>query len=151
MLESVLRHLKNWFLVPDGIHHGTFVVKEGCIALPFLHEGQYYRIVGSVFNDGLHKYGAEAFVDVPFSGNPLKEETFVGTVWALAIPKAVEDIATDVEEWNTKNAAKINSPFQSESFENYSYTKASAQNGGAVTWESAFRSRLNPYRKMREL
>lgn len=151
MLEAVLRHLKNWFLVPNGIHAGTFVVEGGSIALPFLQEGQYYRIVGSVFNDGLHKYVSEAYENVPFRGAPLKDEIFCGSVWALAVPKAVEDIATDVEEWNTKNAAKINSPFQSESFENYSYTKASAQNGGAVTWESAFRSRLNPYRKMREL
>lgn len=143
MLESVLRHLKNWFLVPDGIHHGTFVVKEGRIALPFLHEGQYYRIIGSVFNDGLHKYGAESFE---------KEETFVGTVWALAIPKAVEDIATEIGAWNEKNGTTALGPYQSESFGGYSYTKATDNiNGGAVTWEGAFRSRLNPFRKVREV
>ena len=151
MLEAVLRHLKNWFLVPGGIHTGTFVVEGGSVALPFLQDGQYYRIVGSLFNDGLHKYGSEAFDNVQFRGNPLVDETFCGTVWALAVPRTVEDIAVDIEEWNTKNKTKLNSPFQSESFENYSYTKATTANGSAVTWESSFRSRLNPYRKAREL
>lgn len=142
MLEAVLRHLKNWFLVPNGIHAGTFVVEGGSIALPFLQDGQYYRIVGSALNDGLHKYG---------DGNQLTNERFCGAIWALAIPSDIVSLSEEVKEWNDKNASKVTSPFQSESFENYSYTKASAQNGGAVTWESAFRSRLNPYRKMREL
>lgn len=33
MLEQVLRHLNNWFLVE--IHEGTFAVENGSIALPF--------------------------------------------------------------------------------------------------------------------
>lgn len=152
MLESVLRHLKNWFLVPDGIHHGTFVVKEGRITLPFLSEGQYYRIIGSVFNDGLHKYGSENFGNVPFSGKPLKEETFTGTVWALAVPSEVEEIATEIGKWDEKNGAASLGPYQSESFGGYTYTKAAdSKNGGALTWEGAFRSRLNPFRKVREV
>lgn len=142
MLESVLRHLKNWFLVPDGIHHGTFVVEGGSIALPFLSDGQYYRVIGSVFNDGLHKYG---------DGDQMHNETFNGTIWALAVPHEVVAISEEIKEWNNKNAAKVNSPFQSESFENYSYTKASGQNGGVVGWESVFRGRLNPWRKVREV
>ena len=52
MLEQVLRHLNNWFLVE--IHEGTFAVENGSIALPFLLTNQYFRICGSVFNDGLH-------------------------------------------------------------------------------------------------
>lgn len=143
MLESVLRHLKNWFLVPDGIHHGTFVVKEGRITLPFLSEGQYYRIIGSVFNDGLHKYGSESFE---------REETFCGTVWVLAVPKAVEDLAAEIGAWYEKNGDASLSPYQSESFGGYSYTKdRDGNNGISVTWEVAFRSRLNPFRKVREL
>ena len=34
MLEQVLRHLNNWFLV--DIHEGEFAVENGSIALPFL-------------------------------------------------------------------------------------------------------------------
>lgn len=33
MLEQVLRHLNNWFLVPDGIHSGEFTVQDGSITL----------------------------------------------------------------------------------------------------------------------
>ena len=56
MLEQVLMHLKNWFLVPGGIHEGTYTIEDGGITLPFLAKGQYFRICGSVFNDGLHQY-----------------------------------------------------------------------------------------------
>lgn len=61
MLEQVLRHLNNWFLVE--IHEGTFAVENGSIALPFLHPNQYFRICGSVFNDGLHQYPAADLTD----------------------------------------------------------------------------------------
>lgn len=65
MLEQVLRHLNNWFLVE--IHEGTFAVENGSIALPFLHPNQYFRICGSVFNDGLHQYPAADLTDETFT------------------------------------------------------------------------------------
>ena len=139
MLEQVLMHLKNWFLVPGGIHEGTYTIEDGGITLPFLTNGQYFRICGSVFNDGLHQYPA----------SDLKAETFEGTVWALAVPQAVIDLATEIESWQTKNGDASVSPYQSESFGGYSYSKATGSaSGGAVTWQSAFRSRLNAWRKL---
>ena len=139
MLEQVLMHLKNWFLVPGGIHEGTYTIEDGGIALPFLANGQYFRIFGSVFNDGLHQYPA----------SDLKAETFEGTVWALAVPQAVIDLATEIEAWQKKNGDASVSPYQSESFGGYSYSKATdSASGGAVTWQSAFSSRLNAWRKL---
>ena len=139
MLEQVFMHLKNWFLVPGGIHEGTYTIEDGGITLPFLANGQYFRICGSVFNDGLHQYP---------SGD-LKTETFDGAVWALAVPQAVIDLALEIEEWETKNGDASVSPYQSESFGGYSYSKATdSASGGAVTWQSAFRSRLNAWRKL---
>ena len=139
MLEQVLMHLKNWFLVPGGIHEGTYTIEDGGITLPFLANGQYFRICGSVFNDGLHQYPA----------SDLKEETFDGTVWALAVPQAVIELAAEIEAWETKNGDASVSPYQSESFGGYSYSKATdSASGGAVTWQSAFRSRLNAWRKL---
>ena len=139
MLEQVLMHLKNWFLVPGGIHEGTYTIEDGGIALPFLSNGQYFRIFGSVFNDGLHQYPA----------SDLKAETFEGTVWALAVPQAVIDLSTEIESWQTKNGDASVSPYQSESFGGYQYSKATdSASGGAVTWQSAFRSRLNAWRKL---
>ena len=139
MLEQVLMHLKNWFLVPGGIHEGTYTIEDGGITLPFLANGQYFRICGSVFNDGLHQYPA----------GDLKTETFDGTVWALAVPQAVIDLAAEIEAWQKKNGDASVSPYQSESFGGYSYSKATdSASGGAVTWHSAFRSRLNAWRKL---
>ena len=139
MLEQVLMHLKNWFLVPGGIHEGTYTIEDGGITLPFLVNGQYFRICGSVFNDGLHQYPA----------SDLKAETFEGTVWALAVPQAVIDLSAEIESWQTKNGDASASPYQSESFGGYQYSKATdSASGGAVTWQSAFRSRLNAWRKL---
>ena len=139
MLEQVLMHLKNWFLVPGGIHEGTYTIEDGGIALPFLANGQYFRICGSVFNDGLHQYPA----------SDLKAETFEGTVWALAVPQAVIELAAEIEAWQKKNGDASVSPYQSESFGGYSYSKATdSATGGSVTWQSAFRSRLNAWRKL---
>ena len=139
MLEQVLMHLKNWFLVPGGIHEGTYTIEDGGITLPFLANGQYFRIFGSVFNDGLHQYPA----------SDLKAETFEGTVWALDVPQAVIDLAEEIESWQTKNGEAASGIYQSESFGGYSYSKATdSASGGAVTWQSAFRSRLSAWRKL---
>jgi len=143
VLETVLIHLKNWFVVPCGVHEGIYTIKKGSLTLPFLQNGQYYRICGSVFNDGLHQYGENV--------DALVDETFTGTVWALAIPKAVVELSAKIEEWQTKNGDAVASPYSSESFGGYSYTRATDTKTGAVaTWETVFRSQLNPYRKLRE-
>ena len=139
MLEQVLTHLRNWFLVPGGIHEGTYTIEDGGITLPFLANGQYFRICGSVFNDGLHQYPA----------SDLKAETFYGSVLALAVPQAVIELASEIEEWQKKNGDASVSPYQSESFGGYSYSKATdAETGGAVTWQSAFKKQLSAWRKI---
>lgn len=140
MLEQVLRHLNNWFLV--DIHEGTFTVENGSIALPFLQTNQYFRIVGSVFNDGLHQYPAADLTD----------ETFTGTVWALAVPKAVVALSEDIAAWGKKYGEAVSSPYTSESFGGYSYTKASggkADTSAVTGWQDAFRGRLNDWRKLK--
>lgn len=139
MLEEVLRHLNNWFLVPDGIHLDTYTIEDGGITLPFLQEGQYFRVVGSVFSDGVYQY--------PASG--LKEETFDGAIWSLAVPQAVVNLAEEIEAWQAKNGEAAAGPYQSESFGGYTYSKAvDAATGGAVSWQAVFRSRLNDWRKL---
>ena len=140
MLEDILRHLNNWFLV--DIHEGTFTVGNGSIALPFLQNNQYFRIIGSVFNDGLHQYPA---VD-------LTDETFTGTVWALAVPKAVLTLSAEIDEWQEKFGDTVANPYTSESFGGYSYTKASggkADTTAVTGWKDAFRNQLNAWRKLK--
>lgn len=139
MLGQVLGYLKNWFIVPNGIHKGDFRIVNGSIDLPFLQEGQYFRVFGSVFNDGVHQYPA----------NDLRNESFTGVVWELAVPQDVIEIANEIAQWQDKNGQGAISPYQSESFGGYSYTKATdAVTGGATTWKTVFRDRLNQWRKI---
>lgn len=137
MLEKLLRHLNNWFVVPGGIHPGEYRIEKGSIVLPFLVKGQYFRIVGSVFNDGVYQYPPVY---------ELRDEVFRGAVWALAIPSAVLDMSREIEAWVEKHPA---TPYASESFGGYSYSKATnGRTGQAVSWQDVFRGELNQWRKI---
>ena len=143
MLEQVLKELRNWFQV--GIYPGEYTIQDGGITLPFLREGQYFRICGSVFSDGLHRCGP----DMEY----LKDETFNGTIWALAVPSEVLKLAEEIEEWKVKYQKIIESPYTSESFGGYSYSKASGTSDNVASggWEKVFHARLDPYRRLREV
>ncbi len=140
MLTEICQELRNWF--ERSKLYGTYTIVDGSLAVPGAQNGQYVRIIGSVFNDGVHKY--------PFTD--LKDETFKGSLWLLAVPKEVEDLSKEISTWLTTNAAILTSPYQSESFGGYSYSKASSGTGGsqgnAITWQSMFGSRLNKWRKI---
>lgn len=143
MLEQVLTHIHNWFQV--CIYPGKYTIQDGSITLPFLRDGQYFRICGSVFNDGLHQYGPAMEM--------LQDETFDGAVWALAVPHAVVMLSVDIAAWQEKYRDTVESPYIAESFGGYSYSKASGagDSAGSGGWQAAFRLRLNPYRKLREI
>ena len=144
LLSEICGYLRNWFLVPDGVHIDTYTVSEsGTLALPFLAEGQYFRVIGSVFNDGIYKYGEGG----------LAEETCHGAVWALAIPPALVSIAEEIEKWSTDNAAALASPYQAESFAGYSYTLAGGGSGTdgetqTANWRNVFGAKLSRWRKI---
>lgn len=144
-LEELLNELNNWFERDGGGKpmprlHGRFEVKGGAIELPegFLAEGQLFRVLGSAMNDGLHQWPATGMVD----------ESFEGHVHALAVPKAVKQLAADIDEWKAQNGKAEVSPYQSESFGGYSYTLKGGGNDGAPTWRSAFAARMRPWRKL---
>lgn len=98
-----------------------------------LVEGQHIRIIGSMFNDGVYKFPSEGLVD----------EDFNGTVWAMAVPPAFIDLVNRINEWESKNYKVLDSPYTSESFGGYSYTR---QDGSS--WEEHFKKELNRWRKM---
>lgn len=141
MLTELCAELRNYFLRnrESDIHAGTYTIADGSIgSLDFLQNGQYFRIVGSVFNDGVHQYPA----------TDLTDESFDGSVWAMSIPKDVIDLADEIDQWNVDNAEVINSPFSSESFGGYSYSKASSTSGAAYSWSDHFGSRMSRYRRI---
>ena len=138
--------LNNFF--KKEIYLGEFTIEGGRIALPAIvdiKDGQYFRIVGSVFNDGVYQH--------PATG--LTEEMFQGAVWAMAVPPSALALFNTIKEWDTKyaNDEVANSPYQSESFGGYSYSKGyNSTTGGSnitVSWQNQFKSRLNRWRKLR--
>lgn len=147
MLTEICQYLKNWFnRKPDGtsypVYYGMFTISDGVLGLE-LADGQYYRIVGSLFNDGVHQYGTDVLTD----------ETFDGAVWSMGIPPAVLQLAQDIEEWQSKFGTSSSpnlSPCQSESFGGYSYSKGGggSSDTDSGTWQGAFAGRLNPWRKI---
>ena len=137
MLSELCAELRNYFVA--GIHGGRYTINGGEIApLDFLQQGQYFRIVGSIFNDGVYKFGDEL---------ELTDEVFDGAIWSMAVPKDFVDLAKEIEEYNKSEQGKP-SAFTSESFGGYSYSKATDSNGVPVTWKAVFASRLNKYRRI---
>ena len=144
MLTELLGYLKNWFSVEKL--YGEYEIADGMITteLP-LQVGQHFRIIGSVFNDGVYEYTGEAI-------ESLKDETFTGSIWVLAIPPEVISLADEISEWRMKYEAADSaalSPFNSVSFGGYSYSKSSGNTNGSVGgWQSVFGNRLIRYRKV---
>ena len=138
MLTEICAELRNWFVVPGGVHIQTYNISGGSIApLDFLQDGQYFRIIGSVFNDGVYQYPATSLTD----------EVFEGAVWAMSLPPDLIALSAEIEEYNKSDAGKA-SPYTSESFGGYSYTKATDESGAPIGWQKVFARRLNKYRKL---
>lgn len=142
MLDTLLREL-GWYKHPrgshiTGIHAGTLKITGGSITLPHVKEGQYFRIVGSVFNDGVYQHPVADLTD----------EVFDGAAWALRIPPDVVALAADIQAWCKSNGGEA-SPYVSETYPNgYSYTRAVDQNGVVPSWQSVFASRMSQWRKI---
>lgn len=158
MLTELCGYLKNWFV--DRMCYGNFKIVNGHISfadgteLP-LQEGQYFRIVGSVFNNNVISpyitLGESSATDSP---NLLHDEEFSGSVWTLAIPPDVLSLAEEISAWRAKyegTDSPMMSPYNSESFGGYSYSKSggsSADKANGNSWQSVFGNRLARYRKV---
>ena len=134
MLEKMCAECRNYFI--KDIHFGTFKIESGAIEpLDFLQEGQYFRIVGSVLNDGVYQYQTSELTD----------EVFDGAIWAMAVPPSFIALASDIKTWQDKDGKP--SAYTSESFGGYSYTKATNAKGQVATWKEVFAPQLNQYRR----
>lgn len=140
MLTELCQELHNWF--EREKRSGSFRIVDGMLEADFLLPGQYFRVMGSLFNDGVHQYGNDF----------LNDEDFTGSVWLLAIPVAVIKLSEDIDAWRAKYEAPDSSamsPYMSESFGGYSYSKGSGSAAGsAVSWRNAFAPRLSAWRKL---
>ena len=142
MLTEICEYCHNYFWRTK--RNVKLTIVDGTFTVDFLKEGQYFRILDSDLNDGVYQYPA----------TDLKDEEFEGQIWSMAVPQAVIDLASDMEAWKEQYGAVDSpamSPYSSESFGNYSYSKggssSSSASVGSDIW-SAFAARLNPYRKL---
>ena len=139
MLTEICQEIRNWFDVERKF--GEFTIADGHITVDGLQDGQYFRIIGSVFNDGVHT-----------AADTLHDEVFDGAVWLMAVPPDVIELADSISAWVAQYGAAVTSPFASESFGGYSYSMGS-RNGAsgsvsAPTWQSTFAKSLNRWRKI---
>lgn len=123
---------------------GKFEITNGNIDLNRygIQEGQYIRVVGSVFNDGVYQY------PIP-PENGLVDEKFDGAIWVMAVPSSVITQIEEVNQWEAMNQSTLNSPYQSESFGGYSYTLKTENAEGGLNWQTHFRRKLDRWRKVR--
>ena len=151
IMTELCQSLKNWFDLnsghePYGHYTGKVQIVDGSIMVDGetveLVPGQYIRILDGILNNGVYKIGTDALTD----------ETFDGAVWIMVVPIAVQELASDISAWQNKYAEAATSPYSSESFKGYSYTKSTVIGGsdgaGGVSWQSVFKSRLNAWRKL---
>lgn len=144
MLYELCLELNNFFEYARYI--GDVAIVDGNVQTELLEDGQYFRIVGSVFNDGVYQYPQRE----------LKDEVYHGGLWAMAVPAEVIALNAEIDAWKEKYLAldgQAMSPYASESFGGYSYTKGygnqNDSNGNGVSWQNAFASRLNHWRKLK--
>lgn len=147
MLTQICQYLRNWFAREKYI--GDFKIEDGVAkyadgsALPLV-PGQYYRIIGSLFNDGVHQW-----VDGDYELE--NEPVFSGAIWSMAVPPKFLELAEEIGQWCKDNAAVIASPYSSESFGGYSYSIRSTYSAGGysnLSWETQFANQLGPWRKI---
>lgn len=147
MLSTVCAEIKNYFTYAGDKHFGDFAIVGGVITPSLDFPTDYFRIVGSHKNDGVHK-----------TTDVLEDEgQFHGAIWIMSPPKDFLDLVAEIEAWQEKYGgvdSALMSPFQSESFGGYSYSKASGGSGlsgasSVPTWQSMYASRLNAYRRIR--
>ena len=149
MLQQVCEYIHNYFVKES--YDGVYEIYDGMVSLPLL-DGQRFLIQGSVLNDGLYTYhdvGIKNDDDTAEVG--LQDETFTGTICALAVPPSVIALLGEINAWVAKYGEAVNSPYTSESVLGvYSYSKASGGTGagGSVSWKDAFKDQLNRWRKV---
>ena len=145
MLNELCQECRNYFDKAQPKFFGKVVIEDGKITneqfSDAIQPNQYFRIVGSIFNDGVYCFKDDL---------ALTDESFDGAIWLMAVPQSFIELAKEIKAWNEEYGKALNSPYQSESFGGYSYTKGNGKNGGgAITWQDAFATRLNLYRRIR--
>ena len=147
MLQAICEYIHNYFIRER--FPATYTIAGGAISpIPELKEGQRFMIAGSDLNDGIYTYHLSGIKnDDDTAGAGLADEVYSGAICGLSIPPQIIALAAEVSEWVEQYGDVIYSPFQSESFGGYSYTRASGSNNnggtGAAGWQEVFAGRMD--------
>lgn len=153
MLQEVCENIHNYFI--KSSQRGAYEIVDGMVSLPFVKDGQRILIVGSDLNDGIYTYHSDGIKDDDDAeAAGLQDETFAGTICALAVPPSVIALSGEIKAWVDKYGEIVSNPYQSENVIGvYSYTKANGTRNNSgdespVTWQQAFADKLNRWRKV---
>ena len=89
-MEEIFAYCCNYFEYTRAFK--TFKIENGSIDFS-IPTGTYYRIVGSLHNDGVYIRGQEQLTD----------EEFYGGVWLMAVPNDFINLMADIAAWKTAN------------------------------------------------
>ena len=151
MLQKVCENIHNYFI--KDAQRGVYEIADGMISIPFVKDGQRILISGSDLNDGVYTYHADGIKDDDDANAVgLHDETFAGTICALAVPPAVIALSGEIKTWVDEYGDTVNSPYTSVNVIGvYSYTKGNNYASGSnkpIGWEDIFASELNRWRKV---
>ncbi len=150
LMTEICSNIRNYFAPASKkddltyIHHGDYTIKDGTISgTDFLLPNQYFRITGSVFNDGVYR-------NTPDDLKSLEDETFKGAVWEMNVPKSFIALCSEIQKFNAKvdELSLTDKGFSSESFGGYSYSLNSNAPAYMLEWEKRIKSNLNSYRRL---
>lgn len=138
VIDELCAECRNYFTSDKDKLSGDFTITNGSLNLgDSAKNGQYFRVIGSTFADGIHQ-------------NPSvfeQDESFSGCIWLMKIPMQFIRDAVLIKDWIDKYGDESSaSPYTSESFDNYSYSKDSTAKGG---WKSQFGTTISRWRKYR--
>lgn len=146
MIEQIMSYCNNYFYKAREL--GKFSIVSGKINNMGIYKpSQYIKIVGSDFNDGVYKI--DSIIDGKIVIASLEDEIFDGVIFALSVPRSFLNTIKDIEAYKSSSMTN-NNPYTSESFENYSYTKATNKDGIPLSWLDIFKEELKPYRKLND-
>lgn len=138
--------LRNYFTDEKHIFRGTYTIHDKAISINFVKESQYFRITGSAFNDGV-------YCNVPEDLERLRDETFTGAIWVMAVPEDFVELCKDAERFRTK-ISEISGNFKgytSETWGGYTYTLPTSAPTFIQEWQYRIKQGMNMYRRLREL
>lgn len=138
-IAAVMRRCRNYF--ETGYLDGAFRITGN--ALPEVEGARYVYISGSHAHDGVWEACGPYLTGRSAEIFPNDVDEFDGRIWFLDPPADFLELCAEIAAYEAKNPVGA---LMSESFGNYSYTRAALN--GSVAWSDVFASQLAPYRHM---